>query len=129
MPATRNAMVTDGPDRSAMAAAVRTNRPAPMMAPMPRLTSENGPSVRLRVDSPVAATSAMSRSIDLVRDNAPATIYPLSRRWPFVKTRRLYAGGAGTREPFDIGSHTSLRVTCGDEVADHGHRSGTRVEH
>src|SRR6185295_19139910 len=112
-----------------IAAAVRTKRPAPMMAPMPRVTSENGPSVRFSDDSPVDATSAMSRSIDLVRDNAPATMYPLSRFWPAVKTRRLYAGAVGTREPFDISPHPRLRVARADEVADDGHTCGARVDH
>ena len=45
-----------------------------MMAPMPSVTSEKGPSVRLRVASPLAATSAIRPSIDLVRNNAPATM-------------------------------------------------------
>ena len=42
-----NASITDGPARSAIAAAVRTKRPAPMMAPMPSVTSETEPRVRL----------------------------------------------------------------------------------
>src|SRR5882762_1274845 len=113
-----------------MAAAVRTKSPAPMIAPIPSVTSEKGPSVRLRVASPVAATSAMSRSIDFVRDNAPATMYPLSlRRCRAVKTRRLYAGRFGTREPFEIGPRPRLRVAAGDEVADHRHRGGARVQY
>src|SRR4051794_22296094 len=66
MPATIKARVTDGPARSAMAAAVLTKRPAPMMAPMPSATSATGPRVRLRVPSPVARDSASSPSIDLV---------------------------------------------------------------
>src|SRR5262249_35617595 len=69
MPATMNATVTDGPERSAMAAAVRTNRPAPMIAPMPRATSDIGPSVRFNVVSPLAAASDSRRSIDLVRNS------------------------------------------------------------
>src|SRR5258708_29543257 len=77
-PATRNASVTDGPARSAMAAAVRTKSPAPMIAPMPSATSDIGPSVRFSVASPVPATSFIRRSMDFVRNNAPATMYPLS---------------------------------------------------
>ena len=38
--------VTDGPAFCAAAAAVLTNKPAPMIAPMPRATSE--PAVRVR---------------------------------------------------------------------------------
>src|SRR5207253_1632222 len=67
------ASVTDGPERSAIAAAVRTKRPAPMMAPMPSATSDQGPSVRLRG---ALAPSAVNRSIDLVRNNEPATMPP-----------------------------------------------------
>src|SRR3954470_11266208 len=60
------ARVTEGPARSAMAAAVLTKSPAPMIAPMPRAMRATGPSVRLRVPSPVARDSASSPSIDLV---------------------------------------------------------------
>src|SRR5687767_8482928 len=67
-----NASVTDGPARSAIAAAVRTNSPAPMIAPIPSATSAQGPSVRLSEPSPVSRESARSDSIDLVR-NKPAT--------------------------------------------------------
>src|SRR5262245_56721790 len=81
MPATTNASVTDGPARSAIAAAVRTNKPAPMMAPMPSATSDNGPSVRLSVPSPLASASALSRSIDLVR-NSGFTLPPLVETAP-----------------------------------------------
>src|SRR3954447_26128547 len=70
MPATMNAITTDGPARSAIAAAVRTNRPAPMIAPMPRATSANGPSVRFSVPSPLDDASASRRSIDFVRKSA-----------------------------------------------------------
>jgi hypothetical protein len=69
-----NARVTDGPDRSAIAAAVRTNRPAPMIAPMPSATSASGPSVRFKVISPLPDESASSRSIDLVRNREPAKV-------------------------------------------------------
>src|SRR4051794_25622866 len=71
-----NASTTDGPARSAIAAAVRTNSPAPMIAPMPRATSEPGPSVRLSVPSPVEAASASRVSIDFVRNTEPATLFP-----------------------------------------------------
>src|SRR5690349_8776577 len=76
MPATMNASTTEGPARSAMAAAVRTNRPAPMMAPMPRAMSDSGPRVRFSVCSPVAAASFIKRSIDLVLNSEPATNPP-----------------------------------------------------
>src|SRR5262249_23756258 len=65
-PASMKASVTEGPERSAMAAAVRTNSPAPIMAPIPRATSDIGPSVRL---SGALPTSAKRRSMDLVRNN------------------------------------------------------------
>src|SRR3954468_13387716 len=84
MPATMNAIVTDGPARSAIAAAVRTKRPAPMMAPMPSDTSANDPRLRLSPPSLLVAPSAMSRSIDLLRNNEPATPFLLS----VVKVRR-----------------------------------------
>src|SRR5436190_21575589 len=77
MPATMNARTTDGPARSAMAAAVRTKRPAPMIAPIPSATSEIGPNVRLSVPSPVAPASAISLSMDLVLNSALATHPPI----------------------------------------------------
>ncbi len=76
MPATMKAIVTDGPARSAIAAAVLTKRPAPMIAPIPRATSAHGPRVRLRVPSPVEPASASSASIDFVRNREPCTLYP-----------------------------------------------------
>src|SRR6186997_2278167 len=48
-------IVTDGPALLAAAAAVRTNRPAPMIAPMPRPIRSNGPSVRLSPACPSAS--------------------------------------------------------------------------
>src|SRR5690242_7104862 len=66
------AIVTDGPDRSAMAAAVRTKMPAPMTAPMPSATRAPAPSVRFRVISPPSC-SVSRRSIDLVRNSEPGT--------------------------------------------------------
>src|SRR6185436_12283161 len=65
-----NAMVTDGPDRSAIAAAVRTNRPAPMIAPIPSATSANGPRVRLSALSLESAASWSKPSIDLVANRS-----------------------------------------------------------
>src|SRR5688500_13106171 len=47
-----------------------------MMAPMPSATSDQPPSVRLSVLSPVAAASATSRSIDLVRNSESTTLAP-----------------------------------------------------
>src|SRR5215467_11171244 len=67
-----NAKVTDGPERWAMAAAVRTKRPAPMMAPIPNATSDQGPNVRFRCDSPLCA---LRLSIDFVRNNVPANLF------------------------------------------------------
>src|SRR5262249_24581444 len=88
-----NARTTDGPARSAIAAAVRTKRPAPMMAPMPNATSAMGPSVRLSVPSRDAAASAMRRSMDLVLNSEPATTPPcwwlMTQVWR--KPERLYA--------------------------------------
>src|SRR5439155_19868887 len=45
-----------------------------MMAPMPSATSDAGPSVRFRVASPLRETSVRRPSIDLFRNNEPATI-------------------------------------------------------
>src|SRR5262245_27893480 len=59
-----------------MAAAVRTNRPAPMMAPIPRDTSAIGPRDRFSDASPVDEVSVIRESIDLVRQSEPATRYP-----------------------------------------------------
>src|SRR5262245_9601492 len=60
-----NASVTEGPDLSAIAAAVRTNRPAPMMAPIPSAIRDMGPSVRFSVCAP-PSDSARSLSTDFV---------------------------------------------------------------
>jgi hypothetical protein len=49
------------------------------MAPMPSAISDHDPRVLFSACSPVAAPSAMRRSIDFVRDNELAT-----RRFPFV---------------------------------------------
>src|SRR5580704_2455989 len=59
MAATMKPSVTDGPAQLAAAAAVRTKRPAPMIAPMPSPTSDVALSVR---DSPFSELSASSRS-------------------------------------------------------------------
>src|SRR3954468_11159496 len=96
-----NATVTDGPDRSAIAAAVRTNRPAPMMAPMPSATSADGPSVLLRVASPPTAASTSSLSINLVRNREPAkgsSQFLKIRRRISTGTHGLYAGSSLARE-------------------------------
>src|SRR3954451_11593864 len=70
-------IVTEGPALLAAAAAVRTNRPAPMMAPMPRPTRSNAPSVRLRPWWPSA--SARSCVTDLIA-NSGLAISPLPVR-------------------------------------------------
>src|SRR5262249_48226582 len=91
MPATMNASTTDGPARSAMAAAVRTNSPAPMMAPMPSATSCKGPSVRFSVPSPLAAASASTRSTGIVLNSAPDPMPPPTGE---SETPRLYGQSA-----------------------------------
>src|SRR4029078_922198 len=65
-----NPMVTDAPALLSAAAAVRTNRPAPMMAPMPSATRSKGPSVRLRPACPSA--SERSCVIDLIANRGLA---------------------------------------------------------
>src|SRR5678815_389409 len=52
--------VTDGPAAFAAAAAVRTKRPAPMIAPTPSATSEDAVSVRFRLFSDSAASASSS---------------------------------------------------------------------
>src|SRR5581483_3577762 len=111
MPATMNAITTDGPARSAIAAAVRTKRPAPMIAPMPRAISAPGPRVRFSVPSPVAAASASSLSTDFVRNKAFDT-----KTSQGYQPSRLYA------EPLDVGARASFRVGGRQQVADHGDR-------
>ena len=71
----------------AIASAVRTKRPAPMIAPIPSATSDQGPSVRLRG---VSALCARRRSIDFVRNNVLATIcspfvIDFSIPWPVMQ--------------------------------------------
>ena len=63
-----------------------------MMAPMPSATSDQPPSVRLSVPSPVAAASAIRRSIDLVRNSEPATS-------PSVATHRRNRDSDAQAEP------------------------------
>src|SRR5262245_11959205 len=119
-----NARVTDGPARSAMAAAVRTNRPAPMMAPMPSATSDHAPSVRLSAPSPVAADSAMRRSIDLVLKSEPAT------RSPHNSVGELrFAGGAiiSSLQNFQVLPAPDCGVT-GEQVRNDRHRFGAGVD-
>src|SRR5438552_4816868 len=123
MPATMNASVTEGPARSAMAAAVRTKRPAPMIAPMPSATSDPAPSVRFSVASPPPATSAIRPSIDFVRNNAPATM-SLSILRP-----RDYTGSLVSSEPFNIRPHARFGIAASEQVADHGDRRGAGVDH
>src|ERR1700682_5142296 len=60
MAATIKDMITDGPAFSAEAAAVRMNRPAPMMAPTPRATRLLAVKVRLRWLSLACARSTAS---------------------------------------------------------------------
>src|SRR5437868_7463822 len=78
-------MVTDGPALLAAAAAVRTKRPAPMIAPMPSPMRSKGPSVRLRPAWPSA--SACSCSTDLVANRGLA-IAPLLIHFVHVARRR-----------------------------------------
>src|SRR3954471_6915175 len=59
-----NPRVTDGPALLAAAAAVRTNRPAAMMAPIPSVMRSKGPSVRF--NPWWASASARSWSTDLI---------------------------------------------------------------
>src|SRR5205814_4324448 len=57
---------TAGPAYSAATCPVITKIPAPMTAPMPRVTRLRGPSARTRACSPVASASARSAAIGLV---------------------------------------------------------------
>src|SRR5262245_11484896 len=116
MPATMNARVTEGPARSAIAAAVRTKRPAPMMAPIPRATSAIGPSVRFSVPSPLASASARRRSTDLVLNSA----FTLPSLLP-----RLYAAWGTVQVP----PGPLARVAAGQQIADDGDGIGAGVEH
>src|SRR5215471_8551582 len=63
--ATTKESTTAGPALSAAAMPVSENKPAPMIAPMPRAIKLNGPSVFLRCCSPPSA-SALMRSSDFV---------------------------------------------------------------
>src|SRR5918994_724146 len=118
MPATMKANTTAGPARSAMAAAVRTNSPAPMMAPMPSAMSDHAPSVRLSVPSPVARLSAMSESMDLVLNSEPATRCPLSCE---LENERDYIRSL---QSGDVFTHAPFRISAGEQVGDHGDRPG-----
>src|SRR3954452_613609 len=69
--ATMKPSVTDGPALLAAAAAVRTNRPAPMMAPMPSRTRSAALSVRLRPWA--ASASVRSWSIDFLAKSGLGT--------------------------------------------------------
>src|SRR3954451_16309667 len=120
------ARVTEGPARSAIAAAVLTKSPAPMIAPMPRAMSATGPSVRLRVPSPVARDSASSPSIDLVlkrlelihppRDqaapirHAKGALYLLRDRGDETARLRLWIRGQ------EVGDDSQARRPGGDDA-------------
>src|ERR1700712_4943767 len=93
-----NAYTTDGPARSAMAAAVRTNNPAPMIAPMPRATRAKDPRVRLSPPSSVPAPLAIRRSIDLVRNIEPATPLLLGVLWSSLGKSEHFVAGSAPRE-------------------------------
>ena len=67
-----------------------------------------GPSVRFSAPSPVAAPSAIRRSIDLVRNSEPATMFPLSS---CVKLRVRLSGK-------DARDYTRLRPRFGAAPAD-----------
>src|SRR5579863_2652983 len=84
MPATTNASVTEGPARSAIAAAVRTKMPAPMIAPMPNATSDHGPKVRFSPPPWALAseTSAIKPSIEILRKSEFAKCFPLASAHP-----------------------------------------------
>src|SRR5439155_22157943 len=56
----------DGPAYNDAAEPVSTKMPAPMMAPIPRVTRFTGPSARFRLCSPVSEASFISVSSDLV---------------------------------------------------------------
>src|SRR3954447_22685333 len=108
------ARVTEGPARSAIAAAVLTNSPAPMIAPMPRATSARGPSVRLRVPSPVARDSASSPSIDLVLKRLELIHPPRDPSRPFRPGKgALYL----LRDRGDETARLRLRI-AGEQVGD-----------
>src|SRR5436190_18086101 len=125
MPATTKASVTDGPARSAMAAAVRTNNPAPMMAPMPSATSDRGPSVRLSVPSPLASASACSRSTDLVRNSGFNLAPPLTNQRDYT---RQHAPNDLSRECTKEIPHAPRGIAGLQEVADHGDRCGAGLD-
>src|SRR5258706_1252241 len=103
-----NATVTAGPDRSAIAAAVRTNRPAPIMAPMPRATSDVGPRVRLSASSPAAAASNVNCSIGFV---------------PKIDISAL----AGLYQAVKILADPADRITGREQVCNHSHRRGASI--
>src|SRR5215212_307007 len=65
MAATTNESTTAGPAWSAAAIPVSENRPAPMIAPMPRATRLTGPRVFFKWCSPLS-DSALIRSSDFV---------------------------------------------------------------
>jgi len=60
MAAIINDMVTAGPAACPAAAAVLTNKPAPIMAPIPRATRLPAPRVRFKPDSPVLACASIA---------------------------------------------------------------------
>jgi len=56
------ASAAEGPARSAIAEAVRKNKPEPMIAQIPSMTKLTGPRDRLRQCSPTSCDSVISRS-------------------------------------------------------------------
>ena len=67
-------MVTPEPAHSLAAAAVLTNKPAPMMAPMPRAMSDHMPRVFFKLCSPEAASANILLS-DFLLNNSDMVAY------------------------------------------------------
>ena len=95
-------METEGPACSAAARAVLTNKPAPIMAPIPSITSEGAVSVLFNVSWPSDLACSMSSPIGLTLSNI-LFIYFNGFRLDKYMVKSLFTSGARIYSPNILG--------------------------
>ena len=91
----RRTAISAGPAKLAAALPVSTKMPAPMMQPMPRQTSENGPKVLARLSPCPSALAAMAANDLRPVNRVIAKRRPPSRHWTLrPRQRRAYGGSS-----------------------------------
>src|SRR5580693_8778412 len=98
----------DGPAYSDAAEPVITKMPAPMIAPMPKVTRFTGPSARFRLCSPVSLDSSISMVIDFVANKGlPMQLLLLGTLSPLLGSRAFYSLTIQNRDQVKFSSHGS----------------------